>query len=132
MNDSTPNTKPSLAATTAWLALLTILIAAFWFFIFAYMPMQKKRFDEFGLQLPSMSMFAIDLAMFLNDAWFVALPVMAVVILGGFVILRHGLDAAKVGILYAFLMASLMMGSIVFFLFSILIPLKKLVEGLAK
>lgn len=132
MNDSIPNTRPSLAVTAVWLLVLSVLIAAFWFVVFTYMPMQKKKFDEFALQLPSMTMFAIDLAMLLSDAWFVALPVMLVVVPGGFVILRHGFDAAKGGILYALMIATLLSATIGFFLVSILIPLRKLAEALSK
>ena len=132
MADSTPNAKPSLAVTTLWLGLLMILIAGFWFIVLVYMPMQKRRFDEFGLQLPSMSKTAIEISMLLNDVWFVALPVMLVVVLGGFVILRHGLKAARGGILYALLMALFLTGIGGFLVVNMVIPLFKLAEGLAK
>ena len=132
MADSTPNAKPAFAVTAVWLGLLTLLIAAFWFIVLVYMPMQKKKFDEFALQLPSMTRTAIDISMLLNDVWFVALPVMLVVVLGGIVILRHGLDAAKGGILYAMLMAVLLTGIGGFLVVNMVIPLFKLAEGLAK
>lgn len=132
MADSPPNVRPSLAVTVMWIAFLSILIAAFWFVVLVYMPMQIRRFNEFGLQLPSLSKLAVDITMLLNDTWFVALPAMPVVVLGGVVILRHGVDAARGGILYALLMATLLMGAIGFFLFSVLIPLRKLMEGLSK
>jgi hypothetical protein len=132
MADSTPNAKSSFAVTALWLAVLTALIGAFWFTVLVYMPMQKKKFDEFGLLLPSMSKTAMDIATVLNNVWLVGLPVMFVVVLGGIVMLRHGLDAAKGGILYALVMAIFLSGAIGFFLISILIPLRKLLEGLSK
>lgn len=132
MSDSTSTAKSSLKVTAIWLGLLTILIAGFWFVVFVYMPIQKKKFDEYALQLPSMSRTAIDVAMFLNGAWFVVLPVMLLVVLGGVVILRHGLDAAKGGILYAMLMAVLLTGISGFLVVNMVIPLFKLAEALSK
>lgn len=132
MADSMPIAKPSLAITTVWLGLLSVLIAAIWFIVLIYMPMQKKKFDEFGLQLPSMTKTAFDISMMLYDKWFVALPVMLIVVLGGVVILRHGMDAAKGGTVYAMLMVVLLAGMSGFLIVNMIIPLIKLAEGLAK
>jgi hypothetical protein len=132
MTNSPPNARPSLTVTAVWLGLLTILIAAFWYIVLVYVPTQKKTFDEFGLLLPWMSKTAIDISMLLHDGRWVAIPVMLIVILGGVVILRHGLDAAKGGIVYALLMALILTASIGFFIASIQIPLRKLLEGLSR
>ena len=91
MRASAPESRPSFVVTALLVAAGVALWLGLWAQLFLALGM-KRRFDEFGLKLPSLTEFVVDVANLAWTNWRLVLPpaVFAALVWGGFVgWLRH-------------------------------------------
>jgi type II secretory pathway component PulF len=84
--------KPSFAVTALLVVVGTILWLGMWGQLLILTPGMRRRFDDFGLQLPALTRLSISLGDWASDNWWLVLPaVVAVVAVCGGVLgwLRH-------------------------------------------
>ena len=118
--------------TAFWLSVLALLLIAFWLTILVFIPMQRKKFDEFAVQLPPLTKTVLDISMLATDRWWFLIPVSFVVVLGGFAIGRYGLPLSKFSHWYAMAATFILLGLIGIEIVALVLPWKKIAEGLAQ
>lgn len=127
--------KPSLVVTALLVAAGAALWLALWGQLMVMTPGMKRRFDEFGLQLPAATRLMLGLGAWAWDnMWLVVPAVLAAVVVCGGVLgwLRHRRGwAAAVTVLAVLMLVGLAAGNLLVAT-SLLLPEAKLREGLAK
>jgi type II secretory pathway component PulF len=127
--------KPSFVVTALLVAAGAALWLGLWGQLMVVAPATKRRFDEFGLQLPAATKLMLGLSAWAWDNVWLAVPaVLAAVVVCGGVLgwLRHRRGwTAAVSVLAILLLVGLAAGNLIVAT-SLLLPEVKLLEGLAK
>lgn len=79
MSTTPPERRLSFATATVGATVHAVLFLTLFVLYVEYVPAAKRTFDEFGLTLPWLTQSVIRLAMWVNDYWWVLVP-MALVI----------------------------------------------------
>jgi type II secretory pathway component PulF len=127
--------KPSFAVTALLVAAGALLWLGMWAQLLILTPGMRRRFDEFGLQLPALTKLLISLSDWVSDNWWLTLPavVAAVVVCGGALgWLRHRRGWTVPVTLFTVLLIALLLAGNAAVAFSLALPEVKLQEGLAK
>ncbi len=102
MQNSTDVKKaPTRAGTLLWLAVLTMLLHVSWFVLLFALPMQKKRFDERGAQLPQLTKEIINLAIPIWEYCDILVPLSVTILWGGLIMGRHVTPNPRIGNVFA-------------------------------
>lgn len=131
-NAITANSKHPYTATIIWLIAELVLLLVLWLVVGIYVPRQKQFFDSYGLQLPQLTITAINIALFLQDFWWLCLPLTVIIVVSGVVLSRHGPFSAKIGNLVSMFILLMLMISAGFFVLSFNLAQMKLAEALMK
>ena len=110
-NSTVVKKAPTRAGTLFWLALLTVLLHTSWFVLLFALPMQKKRFDEGGAQLPQLTKEIINLATPIWEYCDILIPLSVAILWGGLILSRHVASNPRVGILFTMLALLALLGS---------------------
>jgi type II secretory pathway component PulF len=127
--------KPSFVVTALLVAAGALLWLGMWAQLLILTPGMRRRFDEFGLQLPALTKVLISLSDWATDNWWLTLPaVVAAVAVGGGVLgwLRHRRGWTVPVTLFTVLLIALLLAGNAAVAFSLALPEVKLQEGLAK
>ena len=127
--------KPSFVVTALLVAAGAVLWLGMWGQLLILTPGMKRRFDEFGLQLPAATKLLISLSDWVYGNWWLALPaVVAVVVVCGGVLgwLRHRRGWTVPVTLFAVLLIAMLLAGNAAVAVSLALPEIKLQEGLAK
>jgi type II secretory pathway component PulF len=127
--------KPSFVVTALLVAAVSALWLALWGQLLVVAPATKRRFDDFGLQLPAASKLIVELGAWAQDNWWLVVPAVfaGVVVFGGAIgLLRHRRGWTAAVSLLAVLMIAGLTASNLLVATSLLLPEVKLREGLAK
>lgn len=102
MQNSTDEKKaPTRAGTLFWVAVLTVLLHTSWFVLLFALPMQKKRFDGHGLQLPQLTKEIFNLATPIWEYCDILVPVSVMILWGGLILGRHLAPNPRIGNVFA-------------------------------
>ncbi len=127
--------KPSFAVTALLVAAGVVLWLALWGQLLILAPATKRRFDEFGLQLPMATKWVLEASDWArNNGWLVLPAVLAGALVYGGVLgwLRHRRGwTAAMSLLAALVLAGLTISNLIVAV-GLLLPAVKLQEGLAK
>jgi type II secretory pathway component PulF len=127
--------KPSFVVTALLVAAGVLLWLGLWFQVLVLTPALKRRYDEFGMQLPAVTQQTIALSQWAQDFGLLVLPaaLAAAVVCGGVLgWLRHRRGwTAAVTLLAVLVLAGLTITNLVVAA-GLLLPEVKLQEGLRK
>ena len=127
--------KPSFVVTALLIAAGAALWLGLWGQLLLLTPGMKRRFDDFGLQLPAATRLTLGLGAWAWDnVWLVVPVVLAAVVVCGGVLgwLRHRRGWTAVVSILAVLIIISLAASNLFVAASLLLSEVKLLEGLAK
>jgi type II secretory pathway component PulF len=127
--------KPSFTVTALLVAAGVFLWLGMWGQMLILTPSMKRRFDEFGLQLPAATKLLISLSDWVYANWWLALPaIIAVMVVCGGVLgwLRHHRGWTVPATLFAVLMIALLLAGNGIVAISLALPEIKLREALSK
>jgi type II secretory pathway component PulF len=130
---STTPPKSTIQGTAFRAGLAVLLWALLLFAFFIAVPVHKKTFDEYGLMLPQLTMAFMDIAAWLADFYWIALPALAaaaaLLCLVTYFI-RHKVESRFLSALWTIAIISLPVLCHALFWFSMWLPHVKLQEAL--
>lgn len=118
--------------TAIWLAVLLALHVAFAVVMIVVLPRQKRTFDEFNMQLPSLTLSVIGLGMWYTRVWWLILPVQISATVMGVILGRHGFHRPTPGTVYSFFVLIVLFVALLITVVALALPRIKLLDGLAK
>ncbi len=124
--------SPSWVLTGIWLALLSAATTAVAAALLFYVPGQKRIFDEFGLQLPTLSRWVIQASSFVVAYWLVLLPAVLAGLCGTVLLVRHAFGLRTFGSAIAAVSLTLLVGFGLLIPFAMAKPMDALTRGLSK
>lgn len=125
--------KPaSWAVTTVWLTLIALAVIALAAVLGLYVPVRKKVFDEYGLQLPEVTRMVLHLSDLFLAFWWVLAPALLLVCGGLPLVIRHVARAATVGNLFAALFLVVLLLTTALAVYAVNAPMAALMRGLSK
>ncbi len=122
----------SWVLTGIWLALLSAATTAVAAALLFYVPGQKRIFDEFGLQLPTLSRWVIRASSFVAAYWWVLVPAVLAALCGIVLVVRHAFGLRTFGNVIAVVALTLLVGFGLLIPFAMAKPMDDLMRGLAK
>ena len=124
--------SPSWVLTGVWLALLSAATTAVAAALLFHVPGQKRIFDEFGLQLPTLSRWIIQASSFVSAYWWVLVPAVLAGLCGTILLARLAFGLWTFGNMIAAVSLTLLVGFGLLIPFAMAHPMDALTRGLAK
>ena len=124
--------SPSWVLTGIWLALLSFFTMTVAAELLLYVPGQKRIFDEYGLQLPTLSRWVIVASNFVAAYWWALVPAVLAGLCGTVLLVRHAFGQRALGNVFAGFALTLLVVFALLVPIAMAQPMEALTRGLSK
>lgn len=124
-----PSFRSRWRGTAVWLGLLVGLNLLLWAVLVVFVPMQKKRFDEYNLQLPWLTKTVIQASDWFTSGWYFVTPTLVSAMCVGVLAGRHLFRRPTVGTAFAGLCLFALVAALTVTVVGLVLPEVKLAEG---
>ncbi len=132
MSNSKP---PSITGSVVRVALATLLWVLLLVVLVVVVPRERKKFDDFGMSVPTVTQILVDVSMFFEDYWWLAVFAAIPVVIGTGIATYYLRNRSGSPMLIVFWSLFLFVPPILLQLvvwWALYLPLQKLQEGLSR